>query len=92
VRLAHLLTTILPAMSLAEALETTGSHRLARRTNGHTALGTLPSPREHVMLRNPSEHASRHHTCAAVVDPTALVPPHTPAHALAGHGVHGRQP
>ena len=53
--LARRLTTILPAMSLAEALETTGSHRVARRSNGHTALGTLPSPREHVMLRNPSE-------------------------------------
>jgi predicted ATPase with chaperone activity len=41
--LARRLTTILPAMTLAEALETTRIHRVAGRTAGRTALGTLPS-------------------------------------------------
>jgi predicted ATPase with chaperone activity len=36
--LAHSLTTILPAMTLAEALETTRLHRVVGRTGGCTAL------------------------------------------------------
>jgi magnesium chelatase family protein len=36
--LARRLTTILPAMSLAEALDTTRMHRVAGRTGGRTAL------------------------------------------------------
>jgi predicted ATPase with chaperone activity len=40
--LAHRLTTILPAMTLPEALETTRSHRVAGRTGGHTALVATP--------------------------------------------------
>jgi magnesium chelatase family protein len=39
-RLAHSLTTILPAMRLAEALETTCLHRVAGRTGARTALVT----------------------------------------------------
>ena len=38
--LARRLTTILPAMSLAEAIETTRMHRVAGRTAGRTALVT----------------------------------------------------
>jgi magnesium chelatase family protein len=38
--LARRLTTILPAMSLAEALETTRIHRVAGRTGARTALVT----------------------------------------------------
>jgi Magnesium chelatase, subunit ChlI len=36
--LAPRLTTILPAMTLAEAIETTRIHRVAGRTDGRTAL------------------------------------------------------
>ena len=36
--LAHRLTTILPAMTLPEALETTRLHRVAGRTGARTAL------------------------------------------------------
>jgi magnesium chelatase family protein len=39
-RLAHRLTTILPAMTLPEALETTRLHRVAGRTGARTALVT----------------------------------------------------
>ena len=39
-RLARRLTTILPEMSVAEALETTRLHRVAGRTDGRTALVT----------------------------------------------------
>jgi Magnesium chelatase, subunit ChlI len=39
-RLAHRLTTILPAMTLAEALETTRIHRVAGLTGDRTALVT----------------------------------------------------
>jgi magnesium chelatase family protein len=38
--LARRLTTILPAMSLAEALETTRMHRVAGRTGARTAVVT----------------------------------------------------
>ena len=38
--LARRLTTILPAMTLAEALETTRIHRVAGRTSARTALVT----------------------------------------------------
>jgi magnesium chelatase family protein len=38
--LAHRLTTILPAMTLPEALETTRIHRVAGRTGARTALVT----------------------------------------------------
>jgi magnesium chelatase family protein len=38
--LARRLTTILPAMTLAESLETTRIHRVAGRTGGRTALLT----------------------------------------------------
>jgi magnesium chelatase family protein len=38
--LARRLTTILPAMTLAEAIETTRIHRVASRTADHTALVT----------------------------------------------------
>jgi magnesium chelatase family protein len=38
--LARRLTTILPAMTLAEAIETTRIHRVAGRTGGRTALVT----------------------------------------------------
>jgi magnesium chelatase family protein len=38
--LARRLTTILPEMSLAEALDTTRMHRVAGRTDGRTALVT----------------------------------------------------
>jgi magnesium chelatase family protein len=38
--LARRLTTILPAMTLAEALETTRIHRVAGRTGDHTACVT----------------------------------------------------
>jgi predicted ATPase with chaperone activity len=38
--LARRLTTILPAMTLAEALETTWTHRVAGRTGDRTALVT----------------------------------------------------
>jgi magnesium chelatase family protein len=38
--LARRLTTILPAMTLAEALETTRIHRVAGRTGDRTALVT----------------------------------------------------
>jgi Magnesium chelatase, subunit ChlI len=38
--LARRLTTILPAMSLAEALETTRVHRVAGLTGAHTAVVT----------------------------------------------------
>jgi magnesium chelatase family protein len=40
--LARRLTTILPAMTLAEALETTRGHRGAGRPDGRTALVTAP--------------------------------------------------
>jgi hypothetical protein len=50
-RLARRLTTILPAMTLAEAMETTRLHRVAGRTGERTALVTtrvarpiIPSP------------------------------------------------
>jgi magnesium chelatase family protein len=39
-RLAHRLTTILPAMTLPDALETTRIHRVAGRTGGRTAVVT----------------------------------------------------
>jgi magnesium chelatase family protein len=39
-RLARRLTTILPEMSLAEAIETTRMHRVAGLTGGRTALVT----------------------------------------------------
>jgi magnesium chelatase family protein len=50
--LARRLTTILPAMTLAEAIETTRIHSVARRTNDCTAVvaahrftpPTTPSP------------------------------------------------
>src|SRR4029453_18071028 len=46
--LARRLTTILPAMSLAEALETTRIHSVAGLTGGHTAVVTTPpSPPPH---------------------------------------------
>jgi magnesium chelatase family protein len=38
--LARRLTTILPAMTLAEAIETTRIHRVAGLTGGRTALVT----------------------------------------------------
>jgi magnesium chelatase family protein len=38
--LARRLTTILPAMSLAEAIETTCIHRVAGRTGDRTAVVT----------------------------------------------------
>src|SRR5919198_6694549 len=41
-RLARRLTTILPAMSLAEALDTTRMPRVAGLTGGRTAPGTPP--------------------------------------------------
>jgi predicted ATPase with chaperone activity len=37
-RSSRWLTPILPAMSLAEAIETTRIHRVAGRTDGRTAL------------------------------------------------------
>jgi hypothetical protein len=40
--LAHRLTTILPAMTLPEALETTRIHSVAGRTGDRTALVTTP--------------------------------------------------
>jgi magnesium chelatase family protein len=39
-RLARRLTTILPAMTLAEALETTRMHRTTGRTDARTVLVT----------------------------------------------------
>ena len=39
-RLARRLTTLLPAMTLAEALETTRLHRVAGRTGARTAVVT----------------------------------------------------
>jgi magnesium chelatase family protein len=39
-RLAHRLTTILPAMTLPEALKTTRIHSVAGLTGDHTALMT----------------------------------------------------
>jgi magnesium chelatase family protein len=39
-RLARRLTTILPALTLAEAIETTRIHRVAGLTDGRTALVT----------------------------------------------------
>ena len=39
--LASRLTTILPAMTLAEAIETTRSHRVAGLTGDRTALVTI---------------------------------------------------
>jgi magnesium chelatase family protein len=39
--LARRLTTILPAMTLAEALETTRIHRVAGGTGGRTAFVTI---------------------------------------------------
>jgi magnesium chelatase family protein len=39
--LAHRLTTILPAMTLAEALDTTRIHRVAGLTGGRTAFVTV---------------------------------------------------
>jgi predicted ATPase with chaperone activity len=38
---ARRLTTILPAMTLAEAVETTHVHRVAGRTSGRTAVITM---------------------------------------------------
>jgi magnesium chelatase family protein len=43
--LARRLTTILPAMTLVEALETTRTHRVAGRTGDRTALVTTRSCR-----------------------------------------------
>jgi magnesium chelatase family protein len=43
--LARQLTTILPAMTLAEAIETTRIHRVAGRTRDRTALVTSCSCR-----------------------------------------------
>jgi magnesium chelatase family protein len=43
--LARRLTTILPAMTLPEALDTTRIPRVAGRTGGRTALGTTRPPR-----------------------------------------------
>jgi magnesium chelatase family protein len=40
--LAHRLTTILPAMTLAEAIETTRIHRVAGLTGDRTTLVTTP--------------------------------------------------
>jgi magnesium chelatase family protein len=39
--LARRLTTILPAMTLAEAIETTRLHRVAGRTGDRTAFVTI---------------------------------------------------
>ena len=41
-RLARRLTTILPAMTLAEAIDTARIHRIAGRTGARTALVTNP--------------------------------------------------
>jgi predicted ATPase with chaperone activity len=41
-RLARRLTTILPAMTLAEAIDTTRIHRVAGRTGARTAWVTNP--------------------------------------------------
>ncbi len=41
--LARRLATILPAMTLAEALETTRLHHVASRTGGRAALVVTPS-------------------------------------------------
>ena len=42
--LARRLTTMLPAMRLAEALETTRMHRVAGRTGDRTAVVTTSLP------------------------------------------------
>jgi magnesium chelatase family protein len=42
--LARRLTTILPAMTLAEALETTRLHRVAGRTGDRPAFMTVSPP------------------------------------------------
>jgi magnesium chelatase family protein len=52
--LARRLTTILPAMTLAEAIETTRIHRVAGLTGARTALVTTRSCR------------ARYHTISAV--------------------------
>ena len=41
--LTRRMTTVLPDDALPEALETMRIHRVAGRTAGRTALGTLPS-------------------------------------------------
>jgi magnesium chelatase family protein len=56
-RLARRLTTILPAMTLAEALDTTRLHRVAGRTGGRTVLvatGPCRAPIPHLQLRRDS--------------------------------------
>jgi magnesium chelatase family protein len=51
--LARRLTTILPAMTLAEALETTRLHRVAGLTGGRTALvATRPCRAPHHTISN----------------------------------------
>ncbi len=42
--LARRLTTILPAMTLAEAIDTTRVHRVAGLTDGRTALQVISKP------------------------------------------------
>jgi magnesium chelatase family protein len=53
-RPVHRLTTILPAMTLAEAIETTRIHRVAGRTGDRTALMTT-RPCRIPMTRAPME-------------------------------------
>jgi magnesium chelatase family protein len=59
--LARQLTTILPAMTLAEALETTRSHRVAGLTGGRTALVTTrPCLAPHHTISNVGLIGGRH--------------------------------
>jgi magnesium chelatase family protein len=52
--LARRLTTILPAMTLAEAIETTRIHRVAGRTGDRTAVVTTrPCGRRTIPSRTP---------------------------------------
>jgi Magnesium chelatase, subunit ChlI len=71
--LARRLTTILPAMTLAEAMETTRIHRVAGRTGDRTALVTtrpFRAPPPHHLGRR----ADRRRTGAAAVGGVAGAP------------------
>jgi hypothetical protein len=57
--------TILPTMTLAEAIETTRIHRVAGRTSGRTALVTMrPCHAPYHTSRSDVTHPSLHSPCA----------------------------
>jgi hypothetical protein len=75
--LARRITTILPTMTLAEALDTTHIHRVAGRTGDRTALVIASPPSVQIDARCSGSHISPSRECLRAF--TLMLPPVQPS-------------